>query len=278
LGVGVNFDKEDCSGCFYLVKLLYNVFTHIFSMKHPEISLVIPCFNEGKTIYQNILKIEKYLKENFERFEIIAVNDGSVDNTLSELRLVQQKVPVQIINLEQNTGKGRAVRSGILAGHYDPIMFMDADLAIPIEELEKFLVGIEKGADIAIASRFVPGLKILKPVLWYRKFMEKVFRLARKIVLNNWKIQDTQCGFKVFKKDIARRVFSMATIDRFAFDSEIVFIAKKLGYEIRELPISLQNPTTTSIRFFIDPVNMFFALLKIRRNDLQGKYPWKQVK
>jgi len=154
-------------------------------------------------------------------------------------------------------------------------MFLDADLGIPVEELEKFLEEIDGGADIVIASRFVPGLKVMSPVLWHRKIMEKVFRLLRKVILNNWKIEDTQCGFKVFKKEVAKKIFAMATIERFAFDSEIMFIAKKFGYRVKELPVSLQNPTQSSVRILFDPLNMFFALLKIRAYDIRGKYKWK---
>lgn len=241
-----------------------------------SISVVIPCFNEGKTIYQNIKKIHSYLSAKFFEFEIIAVNDGSADNTLSELRLVSQEIPIRFINKEKNEGKGKAVREGILASRYETVMFMDADLAIPIEELEKILGEFEKGSDIAIASRFVPGLKIKRPVLWYRKIMEKAFRILRVIILNSWQIKDTQCGFKVFRGPVAKRIFDMATIDRFAFDSEIIFIAKKFGYSIKELPITLQNPRTTSVRLFYDPLNMFFALIKIRVNDLMGVYKWKK--
>lgn len=240
------------------------------------ISVVIPCFNEGKTIFQNIKEINGYLARKFSSYEIIAVNDGSMDNTLSELRLVQQEVPVEIINNEINEGKGKVVRDGILVGNNEIVMFLDADLAIPIEELEKFMEEIEKGNDLVIASRFVPGLKILKPVLWHRKIMERVFRILRMIILNSWKIQDTQCGFKVFRRDAAQRIFAMTTINRFAFDAEVIFIAKKFGYAIKELPISLQNPLRSHIRILRDPINMFFALLKIRFNDLGGVYKWKK--
>lgn len=242
------------------------------------ISVVIPCFNEGATIYQNIKKINAYLADRFENYEIIAVNDGSSDNTLSELCEAQQEVSFEIINCERNAGKGRAVRDGISRSRHHAIMFLDADLAIPIEELEKFWAAMESGADIVIASRFVPGLKVTRQVLWYRRLMEKVYRMMRKIILNNWDIQDTQCGFKVFKKAAAKRIFSMATVDRFAFDSEIIFIADKHGLIIKELPITLQNPPTSSVRFFLDPINMFFALLKIRFNDLAGKYRCSQKK
>lgn len=245
-------------------------------MKGKGISVVIPCFNEGKTIYQNIKDIHHYLNRRFYRFEIIAVNDGSTDNTLSELRIVSQEIPIRLINNERNEGKGKAVRDGMLAGCFELTMFLDADLAIPIEELEKFTAETESRHDIVIASRFVPGLKIATPVLWYRKIMERVFRILRKLILNSWRIQDTQCGFKVFKAEAAKRIFSMATVNRFAFDSEIIFIAKKLGYSIRELPITLQNPKKSHVRIWIDPANMFFALLKIRLNDLTGTYQWKR--
>ncbi len=245
-------------------------------MINKSISVVIPCFNEGKTIFQNIREINGYLAGKFSGYEIIAVNDGSMDNTLSELRLVQQEIPVKIINNEINEGKGRVVRDGILAGNNEIVMFLDADLAIPIEELGKFMEEIKKGSDLVIASRFVPGLKIVKPVLWHRKIMERVFRILRMIILNSWKVQDTQCGFKVFQRDAARRIFAMTTINRFAFDAEVIFIAKKFGYAIKELPISLQNPLRSHIRIFRDPVNMFFALLKIRFNDLKGVYKWKR--
>lgn len=241
-----------------------------------KISVVIPCFNEGKTIYQNIKKIHQYLKDNFSDFEIITVNDGSADNTLSELRIASQEIPLQIINNEHNEGKGKVVRDGIMRSQHDLVMFMDADLAIPVEELAKFTREIGKNYDIAIASRFVPGLKVLKPVYWHRKIMEKVFRILRKMILNNWKIEDTQCGFKVFKRGPAQMIFGKATINRFAFDSEIIFIAKKMGYTIKELPITLQNPKNSHVRLFIDPFNMFFSLVKIRFNDLTGAYKWKK--
>ncbi|MCX6765807.1 MAG: glycosyltransferase [Candidatus Moranbacteria bacterium] len=245
-------------------------------MEHQKISVVIPCFNEGKTIYQNIKKISEYLVQNFSDFEIIVVNDGSTDNTLSELRIVKQEVPLKIINNEQNEGKGKAVRDGILASSNEIVMFLDADLAIPIEELGKFMEELKKGNDIVIASRFIPGLKILRPVLWYRKIMERIFRALRMIMLNSWKVKDTQCGFKVFRKEVAQRIFSMATINRFAFDAEIIFVAKKFGYQIKELPISLQNPPKSHVRIFRDSINMFFSLIKIRFNDLNGIYKWKQ--
>ena len=241
-------------------------------MRKTPISAVLPCFNEGATISKNIEKIQLYLKSNFETFEIIVVNDGSIDNTLSEIEKIAEIFEIMIVNQPKNYGKGRAVRDGILASHHEIVMFLDADLAIPIEGLPNFLDSLENGADIAIASRFVPGLKVLKPVLWYRKFMEHVFRFLRIMITNNSGIRDTQCGFKVFKRSAAMAIFPLITVDRFAFDSEIIFVASKMGFSIKELPISLQNPTQSHVRIVRDSLNMIKDLLKIRLNDVRGKY------
>jgi dolichyl-phosphate beta-glucosyltransferase len=237
-----------------------------------KISVIIPCFNEERSIHDNIKKIFRYLESNFENFEIIAVNDGSNDKTVEELKRVQEEFPLTIIDNFINEGKGNAVRDGMLQSSGEILMFLDADLAIPIEELSKFVAKINNGYDIAIASRFVPGLKIRKKVLWYRKFMEKVFRIIRTIIINDYEIKDTQCGFKVFKRDAALKIFPLLTIKRFAFDAEIIFMAVKFGYRIKELPITLQNPAKSHIRIVRDSLNMLFDLMKIRLNDFGKKY------
>jgi dolichyl-phosphate beta-glucosyltransferase len=241
-------------------------------MKNGQISVVVPCFNEEKTIYSNIKKIADYLAPRFGHWEIIAVNDGSADQTERELLKIKQGTKIKIINNTENQGKGGAVKRGILACHYDTVMFLDADLGIPIEELEKFMVEISNGCDLAIASRFVPGLKIVRPVQWHRKLMEKVFRIMRMMIINDWNIKDTQCGFKVFRKSSAMKIFSKATVKRFAFDAELIFIANKLKCRIKELPISLQNPPNSHIRIVRDPLNMIWDLLRIKINDWKGKY------
>lgn len=237
-----------------------------------SVSVVIPCFNEGKTIGKNVRTIENFLRRNFSDFEIIAINDGSPDETLSELQKIQKEIPIEIINNAVNQGKGGAVRDGMAKVRKEIVMFLDADLAIPIEELPKFVREIERGSDLVIASRFVKGLKVVKPVLWHRQIMEKVFRLLRMIITNNWEVKDTQCGFKVFTQKAAAEIFPKMTVSRFAFDAEIIFIAKKLGYGIKELPITLQNPVASSVRIFRDPWNMLWDLLKIRHNGFLGKY------
>ncbi len=242
-------------------------------MKNNTLSVVVPCYNEGKTIYQNIKKINDYLAHNIFKYEIIAVNDGSQDNTSVELERVKNDIStVVIIDNSINAGKGKVVKEGVLKSQYEIVMFMDADLAIPIEGVDKFIEAINEGYDLAIASRFVPGLKVVKPVLWYRKYMEKVFRILRMIIISNYKIKDTQCGFKVFNRKSALDIFPFMTIKRFAFDAEMIFIATRKGYKIKELPITLQNPVTSSVRIYRDSLNMLIDLVKIRINSFLKKY------
>lgn len=244
-------------------------------MINEKISVIVPCFNEEKTIARNIEIIYDYLKEHYTSFEIIISNDGSTDRTLEELEKIKEKIPFKLIDTKKNAGKGDAVKNGILASDPDSfaVMFLDADLAIPINELNKFYNALKtQKLDLVIASRFVPGLRVVEPVLWYRKIMEKVFRLLRAIILNDWQVKDSQCGFKVFKRSSAVRIFNLATISRFAFDSEVIFLAKKFNFSIKELPITLCNPRVSHIRIVADSINMFFALFKIRLNNLKGLY------
>jgi dolichyl-phosphate beta-glucosyltransferase len=246
-------------------------------MHTEKISVVIPCFNEERNIFGNLQKIFQYLQNHFATFEMIAVNDGSTDRTLAELEKASREFPLVIINNAQNEGKGKVVIDGMLQSHHDIVMFLDADLAIPIEELEKFLVEINNGYDLAIASRFVPGGKVIQKVLWYRIIMEKAFRLIRTIIINNYRVKDTQCGFKVFKRSAALKIFPQMSIKRFAFDSEIIFIAGKYKFKIKELPITLQNPIRSHIRIFRDPFNMFCDLIRIRLNNFRGHYDVKKA-
>jgi len=241
-------------------------------MENASISVIVPCYNEEKTIYQNLKKIYRYLEPRFSKFEIIAVNDGSQDKTVREIKRLQQEYPIHLIDNSINEGKGKVIRDGMLVARNEVVMFIDADLGIPIEELEKFMAEIENGYDLVIASRFVPGLKIRRPVLWHRKIMEKAFRLMRMLIINHWKVKDTQCGFKVFRAEAAKNIFPKVTVKRFAFDAEVIYIAKKFDYKIKELPISLQNPPNSHVRLFRDPLNMTLDLLKIRLNATRRIY------
>jgi dolichyl-phosphate beta-glucosyltransferase len=237
-----------------------------------QISVIIPCYNEEKIIYRNAIKVFNYLKERFKNFEIIVVNDGSNDRTIEELRKLENFIKIKVINNKKNQGKGKAVRDGILRSNCDVIMFVDADLPVRVEEIERFLAEIKKGYDIVIASRFLPGAKLIIPAKWYRKIAERIFMFLRMIILNTFEIKDTQCGFKMFKGEVAKKIFSKSKINGFAFESEIIFLAKKFGYKIKELPVLLQNPQESHVKIFKDPFQMFFDLIKIRICDFLKKY------
>lgn len=237
-----------------------------------SISVVVPCFNEEGSAYENIARIHDYLYGNFASFEIIAVNDGSRDGTAEELRRLRREIPIVVVDNKKNEGKGKAVRDGVLISRGEIVMFMDADMAVPVESLEAFVPELDNGYDMVIASRFVPGLRVLTPVMWHRRFMEKAFRLLRMVILDNYNVQDTQCGFKVFRREAAMDIFRRLTIERFAFDSEIIFLAGTKGYKVKELPITLQNPARSSIRIFSDSANMLADLIRIRINGLFNRY------
>jgi len=246
----------------------------MISQKIKSISVIIPCYNEEKNAYRNIVYIRNFLEKNFPDYEIIAIDDGSTDNTRGELTRLSKNpdASIKIISKPSNEGKGAAVTKGVLASQKEIIMFLDADLAIPIEELPKFVTEINRGNDVVIASRFIAKIKVLKPILWYRSLMEKIFRILRMIIINNYEIRDTQCGFKVFRREAALRIFPLLTVKRFSFDAEAIFLAKKMGFAIKELPVTLQNPRESHIRIFADSWNMFWDLFKIRLNEKRGKY------
>jgi dolichyl-phosphate beta-glucosyltransferase len=237
-----------------------------------QISVIIPCYNEEKIIYQNVIKVFNYLKEKFKNFEIIVVNDGSNDRTIEELRKLENFIPIKIIDNKKNQGKGKAVKDGILKSNCDVIMFVDADLPVRVEEIERFFNEIKKGYDIVIASRFLPGAKLIIPAKWYRRIAERIFMILRMIILNTFEIKDTQCGFKMFRGEVAKKIFSKSKINGFAFESEIIFLAKKIGYKIKELPVWLQNPQESHVKIFKDPFQMFFDLIRIRIYGFLKKY------
>lgn len=244
-------------------------------MRYPEISVVVPCYKEAEVIAKNVETLYEYLKARFDRFEIITVTDGSPDQTrenVEHLGNARPEIPLILIPFAQNQGKGAAVKAGILASKYDPVLFIDADLTIPIDELEKFIPALES-SDMAIASRLVSGSRFEEPAPQYRTLLARGFHILQIVLLGNFEFSDTQCGFKLFRRDIALQLFKKITIKRFAFDAELLFLAKKSNLKVAVLPVTIQKDSrNTNVDSIKDPINMFFALLKIRWNDQTGKY------
>jgi dolichyl-phosphate beta-glucosyltransferase len=166
-------------------------------------------------------------------------------------------------------GKGAAVRAGVMSAEGDPIAFLDADLTIPVEILDLFHEALATGADIAIASRYVPGSIVDRP--WWRRLMGNVYRAVVHLVVPT-AIRDTQCGGKMYTAEAARDLFSKQRLDGFAFDAEVLFLARRAGYRVREIPFALRQRNESRIDFLVDTPRMFRDLFLIRVNAMRGVY------
>jgi len=225
-----------------------------------NLSIIIPAFNESKRIVPTLKKVEKFIKTRYSNYEIIVVDDCSNDKTkeiVNDLNLDCCKV----FSNKKNMGKGYSVRKGILGAKYENILFTDSDLATPIEEIEKFEKYLKK-YDVIIASRNLKQSKIKVFQPKYRQMLGNIFPyLVSIFVLGG--IKDTQCGFKLFKRKSIMHIIKKMKINRFAFDVEMLFIAKKFGYKIIEVPVIWVDQKGSKVNPLNDSFNMFFDILKI---------------
>jgi dolichyl-phosphate beta-glucosyltransferase len=230
-----------------------------------SVSIIIPAYNEEANISKTLRQVHSYLTENKFDFEIIVVNDGSSDNTVQE---VQKCKNAQLIDNPINTGKGNAVKRGVMAAKNELILFMDADHAIPIHYLSQFTQEVP-AFDIIIGSKYIGETKNYP---FYRKIVGKVFSFLKFLIIG-LKIKDTQCGFKLFKAEIAKEVFSHAQINGWCFDVEILMIARRKAYTIKESPINMSDINSISkINIFSSGTQMFLDLIKLRLDFKKGKY------
>jgi dolichyl-phosphate beta-glucosyltransferase len=233
----------------------------------PEISVVIPAFNEAGRIRHSLEEVLRYLAAHFIRYEVIVVDDGSTDGTLEAAQGLGSPA-VRCLRNEANSGKGASVRRGILDARHDPILFTDADLATPIGELERLLEPLDAGFDGAIASRRMPESRVRRSTV--RRLLGWGFgHLVRCLAVDGF--QDTQCGFKVFRRRAAEAIFPLQTIDRWGFDVEILAIAGRLGLRIAEVGVTWRQSGDTRMRLGA-PFEMAGELCRIRRNLKSGLY------
>ena len=237
-----------------------------------DLSIVIPAYNEERRIKETTLDIIRYLQSRNIHAEVIIVNDGSKDKTAEIVdQLSEEYECVRCIHLSQNQGKGYAVKEGVLASWGKYIFFSDADLSVPIEEMDKLLSPLERGYDIAIGSRRLSESDVIIPQPWHRRFSGKAFSFLVRLLLVQG-IKDTQCGFKAFRKDVAHIIFSQQRIKRFSFDVEVLYLARKYGFKVKEVPIRWIDSPYTTLKFARDSVKMFIDLFIIRLNDILGRY------
>ena len=235
-----------------------------------ELSIVIPCYNEEKRIVPTLNALFSFLEHHpsINEYEVIIVDDGSKDNTL---QVIPSHQHLKVIRHQINQGKGSAVRTGVSNAKYENILFMDSDLATPLEELDKLSPLVQQGYEVVIASRNLPGSNIVTKQPKYRQLAGKTFPLLLRL-LSGLPYRDTQGGFKLMKAAPGKEIFKRLTIMRFAFDVEMLFIAKKRGYKTAEVPITWVDQSGSTVHFFRDSWRMLKDLFRIRINDLKGKY------
>lgn len=236
------------------------------------LSVIIPAYNEEKNISFTVKEIIDYLKEKKFSWEIIVVDDGSKDRTFDITNVLRGQNPrLIVLKNTENRGKGYTVKRGMLTAKGQYRLFMDADNSTKIFEIDNFLKAIEQGADIAIGSRHIIGAKLDVPQPLCRRFLGWIYRVLCRMLLQV-SVSDFNCGFKLFSKDAAEHIFNKIFMDRWSFDTEIIFLAKKLGYRIKEVPVSWQYTGTSAVRPLRDGIRSYLDLLRIRRNDKTGIY------
>jgi glycosyltransferase involved in cell wall biosynthesis len=233
----------------------------------PAFSVVIPCFNEAARISTTIRATLDYLHKNSPESELIVVNDGSTDATGRIARDVFSAAELTTRLLENfpNRGKGAAVRSGLLVARKPIALFFDADLSTPLEETPTVIEPIANGeVDIAFGSRALDRRLIGQHQPWRRKQAGRIFNLLVRLItgLPFW---DTQCGFKAFRMDACRPILKAARIDGFAFDVELLFLARRAGLQIRETPVRWNHSAGSKVRLFQDSLRMLGEIVTLRR-------------
>jgi dolichyl-phosphate beta-glucosyltransferase len=237
-----------------------------------NISVIIPAYNEEQRIAPTLERVSGYLGNRGLDYEILVVDDGSTDGTPAVVRAWSGKEPaLRLLTNGVNMGKGASVRNGILASAGEQCLISDADLSTPIEEMEKLRDALDEGCDVAIGSRGLKEAEITVRQPWYREYMGKSFNLLVKLLLFRG-IEDTQCGFKLFRADAARNIFSRCRMSGFSFDVEALFLAGKMGYRVREVPVRWKNSPASKVRIPRDPALMFLELVRIRLSWLFGLY------
>jgi dolichyl-phosphate beta-glucosyltransferase len=228
------------------------------------LSVVIPAYNEEKRLPQTLEAVMAFLKKQPYESEIIVSDDGSQDRTAVLAGEILKGVPYKILRTPQNRGKGHAVRQGMLAAKGDFILFTDADLSTPIEEVSRFLERLQKDQDVVIGSRALPDSQVEVHQNFLRETMGKVFNLIAQMLAFKG-IRDSQCGFKAFRREAAQKIFTLQKLDGFSFDVEIVFLAQKLGFRLLEMPVIWRNSAQSRVQVLRDPLMMFWDVLRVRK-------------
>jgi len=244
-------------------------------MNNIYLSIIIPAYNEEKRIPETLKKIKAYLKNQSYSWEIIVVNDGSKDNTAQVVQgIALQDENIRLIDNKKNNGKGYVVRQGLLEAKGDYRVFMDADNSTSVDHVEKMFPEFKNGYDVVIGSRDIKGAKLAIPQSWFRRKVGDIFNLLVQFLCGLWGIWDTQCGFKGLTRKCVTEIIPQCRIDRFAFDPEILVVAKRMNFKIKEVPVTWFNDAVSTVKFK-STIKMAIDLLKIRLNIIKGLYAKK---
>jgi dolichyl-phosphate beta-glucosyltransferase len=242
------------------------------AFSRPTYSIVVPAYNESLRLGVTLEKILAWVGERRWQAEILVVNDGSRDNTAEIARRLMPGYPgVRLIENPGNRGKGYSVRNGMLQAKGEILFFTDADLSSPVEEAVKLFAAIREGADIAIGSRWVDSRLQTRKQPLYRQLLGRIFNLLLRLFLG-LRFKDTQCGFKAFSRQAAETIFPLQRIERWGFDPELLYLAKKFGYGVTEVPVAWAHSAGTRLHPIRDGFRMFADVLRIRWNALRGQY------
>ena len=241
-------------------------------------SIILPAFNEAARIGPGLEKALAYVRQQGWAVEIIVVNDGSRDETAKVVRGYMAQAPeLRLIENPGNHGKGYSVRNGVLHARGQVILFSDADFSSPVEEASKLIAALDEGADVAFGSRWLLAETQTKRQSLLRQFVGRAYNLLMRVTLG-LPYKDTQCGFKAFTRQAAEIIFTRQQIEGWGFDPEILFIARKFKLKLTEVAVEWANDDRSKINPIVDGVKMFFELLRIRWNDLTGRYAQPALK
>jgi dolichyl-phosphate beta-glucosyltransferase len=236
-----------------------------------RLSIVIPLYNETKRFHKGLVVCQEMLNQNPD-WECIFVNDGSTDNTKKLVNENIKEIPnAKLISYDKNRGKGYAIKRGVLKAKKEYLLFTDIDFSTPISELEKLFLHDKNNCDIVIGTRKVKEALIKVHQPFYRESLGHAFT----IITNLWlglNISDFTCGFKLFKTKVAKKIFSKQKINRWGFDAETLYLARKYKFKICEVPVLWENDAATKVSLLKDILRSLNDLIQIRINDFQKKY------
>jgi dolichyl-phosphate beta-glucosyltransferase len=243
----------------------------------PDLSIVIPAYNEQSRLGPTVRDAAEYCRGEGRTFELIIVDDGSRDGTSAVGRRLAEEFPeVRLIRLAANQGKGYAVRSGVVNALGRTVLFADADGATPIAELRRLEAALGSGADIAIGSRALRSHEVRVQAKTYRRIIGRAFHRMVEFLADAG-VEDTQCGFKLFRSAVAHDLFSRMRMNGFSFDVELLMMAKRRGYRVAEIPVNWSHQPGSKVSLYWDSIRMATDLFRIRRLYLSGEYDTPHV-